>query len=414
MFKVLAVFALYKSLVWRNTAYAEPLPADWRSRIDPSILWSKESTAANNNLFHGDILLKASGQLSDGASATTVAGQLLPENIWPNGGTAIPFNISESFSPSEKQIIATALQTIERRTLGCITFKPVETETDFLYFQRGLGCNSFVGRQGGKQPINLDHSCMTSGIIQHEILHSLGLFHEQSRPDRDQYVEIFLDNVNQQFLNNFDRLPLMETYNVGYDVESVMHYGAFDFAKDLQRPTIIPRMPGAVKMGQRHAMTILDAAKLMMAYQCRFDDSHSEGDNSNIVVPPENVPLSPHSCPVDIPKGRTIDNCEDDAECQATGRGAVCCPYCGDGRCNRYCRGPGTNGDDLLRADRERSCPVHIPPNRPLDDCREDRDCKRSGRGTMCCAYCGSQGCHRYCRGTGSNGDVLIGGGMSI
>ena len=37
--------------------------------------------------------------------------------------------------------------------------------------------------------------CLRQDIIMHEFMHALGLWHEQSRPDRDQFVRILWENI---------------------------------------------------------------------------------------------------------------------------------------------------------------------------------------------------------------------------
>ena len=47
----------------------------------------------------------------------------------------------------------------------------------------------------GKQNLSIGHNCDRTATVQHEFLHALGFFHEQSRSDRDDYVSIIWDRI---------------------------------------------------------------------------------------------------------------------------------------------------------------------------------------------------------------------------
>jgi hypothetical protein len=89
---------------------------------------------------------------------------------------------------------------IEDKT--CVKFVPHTSEADYIEIRKAteLGCGAMVGRRPGQGlPMAVNYrapECLqTTGIIQHELLHVLGLFHEQSRPDRDEYVTVLWDNI---------------------------------------------------------------------------------------------------------------------------------------------------------------------------------------------------------------------------
>ena len=67
----------------------------------------------------------------------------------------------------------------------------------------------------------------------HELMHAAGFWHEQSRADRDDYITINWANIQTGMEFNFLKYDLRKIDHLGakYDTCSVMHYGAYAFAK---------------------------------------------------------------------------------------------------------------------------------------------------------------------------------------
>ena len=67
--------------------------------------------------------------------------------------------------------------------------------------------------------------CLSDKVIQHEFIHALGAFHEQARPDRDDYISVRPENMVAGALSQFDKQEKrVDSLGVGYDAESIMHY----------------------------------------------------------------------------------------------------------------------------------------------------------------------------------------------
>ena len=60
-----------------------------------------------------------------------------------------------------------------------------------------IRCWSFVGDDRVGQNVSIGARCDTKAIVQHELLHALGFYHEQSRSDRDDYVKIWWDEIEE-------------------------------------------------------------------------------------------------------------------------------------------------------------------------------------------------------------------------
>lgn len=126
----------------------------------------------------------------------------------------------------------------EYRLRSCVDFKPYEGESSYISFTKQSGwvtlyckvtqfyrrhrytlsasgknkgvilikcclnpcifrCWSYVGDDGVGQDLSIGAGCDTKAVVVHELLHALGFYHEQSRSDRDDYVKIWWDQIEE-------------------------------------------------------------------------------------------------------------------------------------------------------------------------------------------------------------------------
>ena len=129
----------------------------------------------------------------------------------------------------------------------------------------------------------------------HELMHSMGFWHEHMRPDRDKYVEIIDENIREEAKQNLFIQNINEANMVGeYDICSIMHYytNAFGKYKDPSNKTtegqMITMKPKRKKcsecygddckncyncdignMTKNKDMTDIDIEKINLYYNCK-------------------------------------------------------------------------------------------------------------------------------------------------
>ena len=64
-----------------------------------------------------------------------------------------------------------------------------------------------------------------------------------------------------------ERFTTLDSFDVHYDYNSVMHYGSFFFARERGMITLRSNIEG-VRIGQREKLSALDVQKGLLLYQC--------------------------------------------------------------------------------------------------------------------------------------------------
>lgn len=189
------------------------------------------------------------------------------------------------------------MKDIEKKT--CVRFhvRNNDTQKHYIDIYSGEGCNSRVGRIGGKQELSLDQNgCMIRKKICHELIHALGFNHmvkklsfnnfiseklvfyfffQHRRFDRDNYVTINVKNIQPGKEKCFAKLDnVAEKFKTRYDYRSCMHYAknGFSIGKALKiddMNTIVPKDIAFLDIiGQVKTLSKGDALRINRMYEC--------------------------------------------------------------------------------------------------------------------------------------------------
>ena len=237
-------------------------------------------------LIEGDILVHKEKLGTDACYET---------NFWTNGIIPYEFNPNVSQSNQNQAIAAMAIW----EEAANLDFIPRNGHSNYVHIFSTHGGDStnfsYVGMQGGRQLIGI-FSWWHKFIIVHELCHALGFYHEQSRVNRDNYVQINWDCIEEGKEPNFNKHSGAGHYG-NYDFMSVMHYGGMAFY-DPDKPnctepysiTVLPpNQAYQDSIGQRSRLSYLDQTTMSFVYpepNWMFVDLTNGGPQSGTFIEP--------------------------------------------------------------------------------------------------------------------------------
>lgn len=162
--------------------------------------------------------------------------------LWTGGNVYYTFSSDGATAVSDIYQRAFLDGAKEWETFANVHFIPRTTQANYFtvrFINSLSGGQSAVGMVGGQQFLDIGPNAWNRNTICHELGHTLGLIHEQSRSDRDSYVNILTGNIIPGTEGNF--VKLSNSLNQGpYDFLSVMHYARNAFSIDPALDTIEP------------------------------------------------------------------------------------------------------------------------------------------------------------------------------
>lgn len=192
-------------------------------------------------VMEGDMIL-SDMQIEALTDPTSRSGFLSDINKrWPNG--KVYYTVADDFAKVDE--LNQAIEHYNQYTH--IRFVPKNSSSNNYveFINHPTSTDSYVGMIGGKQNIRVA-SWADDSSIAHEMGHAIGLIHEHSRYDRDDYIVVHWDNIKDDKEYNFAKMTSansgISNVTTDYDYQSLMHYSSFTASEDFVYDTSLPIM----------------------------------------------------------------------------------------------------------------------------------------------------------------------------
>ncbi|GMR36688.1 hypothetical protein PMAYCL1PPCAC_06883, partial [Pristionchus mayeri] len=251
----------------RQPLLREPMHSDM---LESEISRTNRIGGLTSSLFEGDIQLtdeQLTSLISTHKSGHRSTRQAVTHLASSWGRDPIPYSIY-NISDHVRETLHNAIH--HWQNLTCVRLIEDGKGKDRVSIYANEGCSSTVGRVGGDQTMSLADSCKSLGTVIHEVEHLLGVFHTQSRDDRDSYVTVLSENIMPGSEHDFEKYSTSSTLGIPYEYGSLLHYSDTLFSSNGQ-PTLLSSDPVYQKSMGGHLPSFYDAALINTFYGCYAD-----------------------------------------------------------------------------------------------------------------------------------------------
>ena len=184
-----------------------------------------------NYIGLGDVLITTAGETA-----------IIPlPKLWPEGKVPFVLYLNDE---KQKEVFRNAAKTMNDNTnTYWHEVSKLNAQNNFLNQDKSIVkvqtydsdetiCLANVGMQKDYNDIKLHPLCGQKEIL-HEMMHTLGFFHQQNKIDRDQHIQILWENIEEKYWPNFQAIMVEnEKGNIPFYQNSLMMYSSRAFSNN--------------------------------------------------------------------------------------------------------------------------------------------------------------------------------------